>query len=158
MTSWSVKSSSSMETRPTFSAIKTLPDSLSETPSKELNNHSPSNSDPVSSIRSLTEFKGPSKSSPNIRNQSSCPEALMSPLSTQPNSGASNQPKSRRATFCSKATSSAPFTKTVCSRTTRSWSHQSARVESPGWPPLVSTTSTKRFWNSNSTVSRPSTQ
>lgn len=75
-----------------------------------------------------------------------------------PSSGASNQEKSRKAICYSKATSSVPFMRTVCSQTIRSWYHQNARVESPGLPRPVSTIFTKRFWNLNSTVSRPSTR
>lgn len=128
------------------------------TPSKELNNLSQSNLVPVSSIKSSMVFKDHFRSSQTTQNQSSFPEVLMCHPSTLLNSGASNPQKSRKATCYSKATSSVLFMKTVCSQTIRSWCHQSAKVESLGLPPPVSTTFTKRFWNLNSTVSRLSTR
>ena len=120
---------------------------------KELNNLSLLNSVPVSSIKSSTVSKGLFRLSQNTQSQFTFPEVLMSPPSIQPNCGASNHQKSDKAIYSHKVISSVPSTKTHFSQTIRSWYHQDARVESLLLHPPVTTTSTKKFSNSNSMAS-----
>lgn len=133
----------------TCNSLLIQPDLLLEIPSKELNSHSLQNSVLVSSIKSSMVFKDHSKLLPNTPTQSTSQEVLMFHPSTQPNCGASNQEKSEKATCCLKVIFSVQFMKTVFSQTTRSQSHQNARVESLSSLQLVNTTFTKKFQNFN---------